>query len=297
MTVEEKALALPESREFLEDMSREWGTDARTLWAVVKRMCLQPDKQGREATDQEVIAFLLVCREKQLNPLLKEAYGFLSRGRLCIGVGIDGWLKIANRHPEMDGISVVDIHDADGVFVACEATVWRKDRRQPFLCTEYLDECKQDTDTWRQKPRRSLRHKATIQALRYAFAITGIQDIEEARAAALAQEAQDVPLLEEPDTTAYLKRVLDVSPLPEPNQLPGVPEGGEASVPKDAAETPAPESPEDQERTALLGKIGALAGQDSARFGELLGFLDMTVDQLQQAPLSVLADAVKEMEG
>ena len=76
---------------------------------------------------------------------------------------------------------------------------------------------------------------------------------------------------------------------------PGVPEGGEANAVSQPI--PAPESPEDQERAVLLGKLGALAAQDSARFGELLDLLDITTEQVQQAPLSVLADAVKEMEG
>ena len=76
---------------------------------------------------------------------------------------------------------------------------------------------------------------------------------------------------------------------------PGVPEGGEANAASQPI--PAPESPEGLERAVLLGKLGALAAQDSARFGELLDLLDITTEQVQQAPLSVLADAVKEMEG
>ena len=43
-----------------------------------------------------------------------------------------------------------------------------------------MEECKRTTDTWKQWPARMLRHKATIQAGRYAFGISGIIDPDEA---------------------------------------------------------------------------------------------------------------------
>jgi hypothetical protein len=46
--------------------------------------------------------------------------------------------------------------------------------------TEYLAECRQGTDPWKKWPARMLRHKAAIQAIRYAFGFSGIVDPDEA---------------------------------------------------------------------------------------------------------------------
>ena len=47
--------------------------------------------------------------------------------------------------------------------------------------TEYFDECKRNTDPWNQMPRRMIRNKAIIQAIRLAFGVSGIHDEDEAR--------------------------------------------------------------------------------------------------------------------
>ena len=43
-----------------------------------------------------------------------------------------------------------------------------------------MNECRRNTDPWKQWPSRMLRHKATIQAARYAFGFSGIVDQDEA---------------------------------------------------------------------------------------------------------------------
>jgi hypothetical protein len=58
--------------------------------------------------------------------------------------------------------------------------VHRKDRSHPVEVTEYLAECRQGTDPWKKWPARMLRHKAAIQAIRYAFGFSGIVDPDEA---------------------------------------------------------------------------------------------------------------------
>ena len=44
--------------------------------------------------------------------------------------------------------------------------------------TEYYSECVRSTDPWKMK-HRMLRHKALIQAARYAFGFSGIYDEDE----------------------------------------------------------------------------------------------------------------------
>jgi hypothetical protein len=43
-----------------------------------------------------------------------------------------------------------------------------------------MSECRRSTDVWKQWPARMLRHKATIQAARYAFGFAGIMEQDEA---------------------------------------------------------------------------------------------------------------------
>lgn len=130
-----------------------------------------------KASDAEFAALIVVANEYRLNPLLKEIYAFPAKGGGIVPiVSIDGWLRIINEHPQFDGIKHEDIYDNDGNFIAVETTIWRKDRNHPIVVMEYLAECKQNTDPWKNMPRRMTRHKSTIQCARYAFGFSGIQD-------------------------------------------------------------------------------------------------------------------------
>jgi hypothetical protein len=89
-------------------------------------------------------------------------------------VGVDGWAKIINSHPQFDGIEFDMADDS------CTCRIYRKDRAHPVTVTEYLAECRRDTGPWKSHPRRMLRHKAMIQAARLAFGYGGIYDQDEA---------------------------------------------------------------------------------------------------------------------
>ena len=130
---------------------------------------------------EQVLAFLQVCSKYDLNPLTKEIYAFPGKGGgIQAVVGVDGWMTLANRHPQFDGLEYEDMVNDQGELVAITCKVHRKDRSHPVCATEYMAECRRQTDTWRTWPRRMLRHKATIQAVRYAFGFTGIVDKDEA---------------------------------------------------------------------------------------------------------------------
>lgn len=128
---------------------------------------------------EQITAFLMVAKEYKLNPITKEIYAFPSKGGVQPIVSIDGWLKIINSHPDFDGMEFVDRVD-NGALVAVTCRIYRKDRKHPVEVTEYMAECQRNTDPWKQWPARMLRHKATIQAARYAFGFSGIIDPDEA---------------------------------------------------------------------------------------------------------------------
>lgn len=147
---------------------------------------------------EQFAAFLLVAKEYKLNPILKEIYAFPSRGGIQPIVGVDGWANLINSHPAFDGMDFED-HMKDGELEAVTCKMHRKDRSHPITATEYMAECKRPTEPWKQWPRRMLRHKAMIQAARYAFSFAGIVDPDEAEriAADLAHDVTPrVPLVE-----------------------------------------------------------------------------------------------------
>lgn len=130
------------------------------------------------ATDAQMSALLIVSNQFGLNPWTKEIYAFPDKGGGIVPVvGVDGWLRIINDHPQFDGMDVQ--LSADGEEATC--TIHRKDREHPTKITEYLSECKRGTDPWKTSPRRMLRHKAIIQCARVAFGYGGIHDQDEAQ--------------------------------------------------------------------------------------------------------------------
>jgi len=163
-------------KSILLSMATKFGMEPAAFEQTVRATC-GCDK----ATKEQFAAFLLVANEYGLNPVTKEIYAFPTRGGgIQPIVGIDGWMTMANNHVAYDGITFVDRLSEDGQLVAITAQVHRKDRSHPVEVTEYLAECRQGTDPWKKWPARMLRHKAAIQAIRYAFGFSGIVDPDEA---------------------------------------------------------------------------------------------------------------------
>ncbi len=127
-------------------------------------------------TDAQMTALLIVANNYGLNPWTKEIYAFPDRNNGIVPVvGVDGWSRIINSHPQFDGM---DFQQDDE---SCTCIVYRKDRNHPIKVTEYMAECRRDgVGPWKSHPRRMLRHKAMIQCARLAFGYSGIFDQDEA---------------------------------------------------------------------------------------------------------------------
>ncbi len=133
------------------------------------------------ASDDELLALVVVANEYQLNPFLKEIYAFPGKGGGIVPiVSVDGWNRLANNHPQMDGLEFEFAHDPKGDLISCTSIFYRKDRARPVKVTEYLSECARPTEPWKMK-HRMLRHKALIQGARVAFGFGGLFDEDEAR--------------------------------------------------------------------------------------------------------------------
>lgn len=133
------------------------------------------------ATNEELLALVTVANEYQLNPFLKEIYAFPAKGGGIVPiVSVDGWNKMLIRQPDFDGINFEFRNDEAGNLESCTATVFVKNRTHPVVITEYLAECRRNTDPWNNMPRRMLRNRTLCQASRVAFGFSGVYNDDEA---------------------------------------------------------------------------------------------------------------------
>lgn len=129
-----------------------------------------------QVSDAQMTALMVVANQYGLNPWTKEIYAFPDKNNGIVPVvGVDGWSRIINSHPQFDGM---DFEQTDE---SCTCIVYRKDRSHPIKVTEWMSECKRPSvGPWQSHPKRMLRHKAMIQCARLAFGYGGIYDQDEA---------------------------------------------------------------------------------------------------------------------
>lgn len=138
-------------------------------------------KSGTQVTDAQMTALLVVANQYGLNPFTKEIFAFPDKGGIVPVVGVDGWARIMNNHPQFDGMEFVFTESSESSEASCTCKIFRKDRSHSVSATEYLIECKRENSpAWKSHPRRMMRHKAMIQAARLAFGFSGIYDQDEA---------------------------------------------------------------------------------------------------------------------
>jgi phage recombination protein Bet len=179
------------TKSIIAEMAARFGME-RTAFEATLRKTVMPAATANE----QVAAFLIVAREHSLNPFTKEIYAFPTKdGGIQPVVPIDGWLRIVNSHPSFDGMEIEEVFGDDQI-QSVRCTIHRKDRAHPVIVTEYYAECVRNTEQWKQKPIRMLRHKAVIQCARYAFGFAGIIDPDEAERMVDMGEAEVLPAQE-----------------------------------------------------------------------------------------------------
>lgn len=167
----ESAIVAPEkATSLIARMAERYGVDEHKMLDCLKATAF---KGG--ATNEQLMALLIVAEQYGLNPWTREIYAFPDKQNGIVPVvGVDGWARIINKHQQFDGMEIEQDDEA------CTCTIYRKDRAHPTSATEYMSECKRQTSPWGSHPKRMLRHKSIIQAARLAFGFTGIYDQDEA---------------------------------------------------------------------------------------------------------------------
>lgn len=277
------AIATIETKSVTTAVAERYGMTAQNFEATLRSTVVPKD-----CSKEQFAAFLLVAKEYGLNPILKEIYAFPARsGGIQPIVSIDGWMRMMNDHRQMDGLEFVDHADDDGKLKAITARIYRKDRSRPIEVTEYMDECKRDTDTWRKWPTRMLRHKAAIQCARYAFGFSGIVDEDEYERAQGHYAGTDVgaqPLT--PPTPPSPPPAPAIAQQPEPPKVPEANAAPKEKVPakrrrkagENRGETP-PADPPAQEPEPPVEQIA----EPDALPGGWDAYLTMMVEELRSA--------------
>jgi len=140
-------------------------------------------------TDEQMSALMIISNEYNLNPFTREIYAYPDKGGIVPVVGVDGWARIINEHPQMDGVEFVYsdetvTHKGKTCHVWIECIITRKDRAKPTIVREYFDEVVRSVNyvtPWDSHPKRMHRHKTLIQCGRIAFGFSGIYDEDEAQ--------------------------------------------------------------------------------------------------------------------
>ncbi len=132
--------------------------------AVLKVLNLPPN-------DPKTHALLLVCERYNLDPLLKHMV--LISGNAY--VTRDGYLAIAHRSGQFDGMEVIEQGETSSHFTA-KVAVWRKDMTRPFTFVGRFPKAKSMAKEY--GPEMAVK-VAEVQSLRRAFNVTGISAADE----------------------------------------------------------------------------------------------------------------------
>lgn len=194
------AIAKEERKSLVTKFAGRYDIDPNKLMVTLKSTAFK-QRDGSAPSDEQMAALLVVADQYKLNPFTREIYAFPDKQNGIVPVvGVDGWSRIINSHPEFDGMDFrysEEMTTPDGAKSEChvwvECVMYRKDRERPIVVREYLDEVyrppfkKQGRNgeyqvdgPWQTHPKRFLRHKAMIQCARLAFGFVGIFDQDEA---------------------------------------------------------------------------------------------------------------------
>lgn len=160
--------------------------EASELVNVLKQTAF---KTKDTVSDAQLGALLIVAAQYNLNPFTRELFAYPDKNNGIVPVvSIDGWSRIINDNPQMDGIEFnysenTSKHKQKTCYEWIECVIYRKDRSKPIVIRERFEEVVRDANfvtPWDSHPSRMHRHKSMIQCARIAFGFGGIFDQDEA---------------------------------------------------------------------------------------------------------------------
>lgn len=212
-----------ERKSLVTKFAERFGVEPGRMLSTLKATAFK-QRGDTEITNEQMMALLVVADQYGLNPWTKEIFAFEDKGSIIPVVSVDGWSRIINSHPALDGIefryseTTVTLPDAKPCPEWCEVVIRRKDRSQPIVVREYLDEVYRPpfqkrgsdykvTGPWQTHTKRFLRHKTLIQGSRVAFGFAGIYDEDEGHRIIEAQAVRVEPTDRRVELDALSERI------------------------------------------------------------------------------------------
>lgn len=136
---------------------------------------------AKGASDEEFALFREICRSTGLNPFKRELWFIKTNSGVQMMTGLHGFHRIANSHPQYDGMEVETEEDEKGKPVKSVAKVYRKDRKLPSVGVARWSEYGKTGGNWNRMPFLMLEKCAESVALRKAFPqeLSGLHTSEE----------------------------------------------------------------------------------------------------------------------
>lgn len=158
-----------------------------TIEQVRKYLC-SPTKKGCKPSDADVINYMMLCKSRELNPWVGDAYlvGYDSSDgpSFSLITAVQALHKRAEVNPEYDGLEAgITVVNKDGEIIRREgclklsgetvvagwARVYRKDRAKPFYAEPEFSVFNSGMSRWKKDPQGMIRKVAIAAALREAF--------------------------------------------------------------------------------------------------------------------------------
>jgi phage recombination protein Bet len=179
-------LAVVKKQGLVSKMADRFGVEPEKMMNTLKETAFKV--KDKQVTNEQMMALLVVSDQYGLNPWTKEIYAYPDKGGIVPVVGVDGWSRIINENPQLDGIDFRFSEETlDHKGIKChewiECVIYRKDRQHPTIIREFFSEVVRKLaypTPWDSHPNRMHRHKALIQCARVAFGFVGIYDQDEA---------------------------------------------------------------------------------------------------------------------
>jgi len=164
-----------------EIVAQSFNVDPGKLWNVIKRNVIT----GENVTDEEVMQVLSVMHKYQLDPFVKQVYAFRHRQKLQIHVAIDGWIAIANRNPNFQGVEyefpseMVDAPSGGRKCWPWVKAICHVRGRKPTVVYAFLEEWfVGNSDNWKERPAYRLQKKAYTMSVREGLGIALYDDMD-----------------------------------------------------------------------------------------------------------------------
>jgi phage recombination protein Bet len=199
---------------------------AEQLSFSTEQLQLMKDTVAKGVSDNEFMLFLHLAKTYGLDPFAKEVWCIkYGNNPATIFTSRDGYLKIASRDKQMNGIVSDAVCEGDtverladghvlhtygnprGKLVGAYALVHRKDRAYPaYFYAPLTEYCAGSNPTWKKYPTAMIIKVAEAMALKRAFSISGL----------VTQEEIGLDMQAEPDAGTGAEVVVEPTTAPAP---------------------------------------------------------------------------------